>query len=382
MLRLKNILGFLSRSNIKKIFNYINAYKNYYLGIAKVTSYPLRMSFEPTNRCNLSCALCPTGAGFCKRQRGFMDLDNYIGLIDNIGRYLYSITFAGEGEPLLHPDIFQMISYAVSKKIRVYLNTNLNFASGDIIKQIVDSGLFGLSVSCHGLNQNTISYYMKGGDFSLIMKNVKDLVQLKKDKGKKTPYLGLTFVHMKHNHKELLQLPKFALEHGFDYCSVLPVSLNLIHLPYDKQTDYKYIKHLITEWLPPGHKPYQNTSIIFWYNTMYNEFKCKGILSQIEQIMEFPKMPRISKSPSFKCKDLWLEAEVRWDGEVFPCCRYSFFEDIRFGNVFKDDFLTIFNSSLYVRARRPEVFSQQETGLLCRFCPKMPQAEKLFWLSA
>ena len=50
----------------------------------RVLGYPVKILFEPTNACNLSCPLCPTGNGSLNRATGQMRLDEFKKIIDEV----------------------------------------------------------------------------------------------------------------------------------------------------------------------------------------------------------------------------------------------------------------------------------------------------------
>lgn len=84
---------------------------------------PLHVYIEPTNRCNLSCSHCPNFAGMS--QGGFMRRELYMFLMQQLEImgvewvYLFHL-----GEPMLHPRIQDMITYANSRGLKVRLHTN------------------------------------------------------------------------------------------------------------------------------------------------------------------------------------------------------------------------------------------------------------------
>ena len=77
--------------------------------------FPVRFNVEPTNYCNLSCSMCPRELN---RPFGYMELNLFKKIIDEsilYGKRLI-ITLNKDGEPLLHPELTQMIKYAKDKE--------------------------------------------------------------------------------------------------------------------------------------------------------------------------------------------------------------------------------------------------------------------------
>src|SRR5262249_53964647 len=61
--------------------------------------YPDRIYVESTNHCNLKCIMCPTGLGVIRRPKGYMAMDLYRRVIDEIGPLVGSAVLHSWGEP-------------------------------------------------------------------------------------------------------------------------------------------------------------------------------------------------------------------------------------------------------------------------------------------
>ena len=83
--------------------------------------------------CNLRCPTCPVGNSPV-RKLGFMDLALFTSIIDKIGRECPCprphINLYNWGEPLLHPDLPEMIRILRSAGMRSHLSSNLNIKRG------------------------------------------------------------------------------------------------------------------------------------------------------------------------------------------------------------------------------------------------------------
>ena len=120
--RVKQGLRFFS---LRKVINLLLVELQILGKRSKVYGYPPRISIETGNICNLRCPLCPTGQRNPGVMRGFMALDDFKKVVDEIGSYLILLRLYNWGEPLLNKDLLSMIHYAVRKGISTTISSNL-----------------------------------------------------------------------------------------------------------------------------------------------------------------------------------------------------------------------------------------------------------------
>src|ERR1700733_7452563 len=89
--------------------------------IRGVKYYPLIVEIEPLFVCNLSCPGCGKIQHPTDILRKRLSVEDVVHAVEETGTPMVSI--AG-GEPLLHPDIAEMVAELVRRKIYVYLCTN------------------------------------------------------------------------------------------------------------------------------------------------------------------------------------------------------------------------------------------------------------------
>lgn len=89
---------------------------------------PLTVYVEPTNRCNLSCSFCPQSLADYKERAGYwenMDIALYRKVISEIqAMEIKSLKLYFFGEPLLHPQIGEILALGTAACDRVELTTN------------------------------------------------------------------------------------------------------------------------------------------------------------------------------------------------------------------------------------------------------------------
>ena len=84
---------------------------------------PYVLVVEPTTHCNLHCIMCPS-PGF-QSPRGYMSMDVYEKVLrEAVAGSMHRIRFIGLGEPLLHPQLPEMIRLAKQGGLYTEVSTN------------------------------------------------------------------------------------------------------------------------------------------------------------------------------------------------------------------------------------------------------------------
>lgn len=144
---------------------------NFYLGIPKIAGW-ISISVEPVATCNLFCRYCARAADkqWVTPRPSFMDWDLYVRMIDGMPDTVESVSFAGIGEPLMHPKIIDMINYAGKSGRRVYMFTNGTLLKGEVVRKLASSSLNALNVSLEP-DAESARYY-RDVDYNEIAANV------------------------------------------------------------------------------------------------------------------------------------------------------------------------------------------------------------------
>jgi pyruvate-formate lyase-activating enzyme len=209
-------------SSWKKIFNLVLTGIMVILRKTYIYNYPIVAYVEPTNICNLHCPGCPTGIGLpSNRKRSFLTFAQFKFFVDQIKDFIYSINFSNWGEPLLNPQILDMIRYAHRQHIRTCTNTNFNVKlSEDQAHMIVNSGLDHITIGLDGFSQEVYETYRKGGNIGLVIKNIEMLVRAKRILKSNTPVIELQFIIFSHNTSEIKFVKKFAKKVGAKFVCI------------------------------------------------------------------------------------------------------------------------------------------------------------------
>jgi len=136
----------------------------------------LHMQFELTNYCNLRCPVCPTGIKAIERRKQSMDVDLFERLINQVGPYLLTASPWAWGEPLLHPQLGDILRAIRKHKIATFLSTNGQLLNNDkILSALISEPPTYLIVAIDGLTDEINSKFRSGAKFEPALSGIRKL---------------------------------------------------------------------------------------------------------------------------------------------------------------------------------------------------------------
>ena len=287
---------------------------------------PISYSIEPTNHCNLQCPECPSGLGSLTRPLGLLKLSEFRKLIDQIEKTGFYVQLFFQGEPYINKDLPAMISYAQSKNIYISISTNGHFVNEKNVDLVLDNAPDKLIFSVDGLDEESYQKYRIGGTFKQADEGLRALINRKKERRLKKPFLEFQFIVMKQNEHQLHEVEKYCNDVGVD---------KLVFKTMQISSYENAVKYL------PSNKKFRR------YILENNSFKIKNKIQN-------------------HCFALWRTSVITWDGKVVPCC---FDKDAQneIGSVNGKSFKDIWNSSQYHEFRK-KVLTNRKSVSMCTNC--------------
>ncbi|MBF0337466.1 MAG: radical SAM protein [Nitrospirae bacterium] len=287
---------------------------------SSLISYPIYMVIDPTNHCNLRCALCPTWQDTQGRPKGMMVLDAYKRLLDEVGPYVFGVYLCNWGEPLLNRHLAEMIRYAKGYNTIVGFSTNLNRLNDNTAKDIVASGVDLIVLSIDGATQDSYGQYRVGGNFSTVMANIERLLSFR-EASKPFPQLIWQFLVNRYNEGEVEAAGQIARGYGIAFS------------PSPLRT------HMGKELLMPLYARLNEDASWLPQDNSYSRYAYE--------------IAPGTRTRQHSCKWLWDASVVNWDGSVAPCCGV-YEKSWDFDNCFgaRGTFRRVWNSPQYQHARR------------------------------
>lgn len=183
--------------------------------------FPLYMEISPIGNCNHRCIFC--AYDYIGHPNKRLETNVVIKFIDEIAACgIKSLLYAGEGEPLLHPDIDKFIVHSKNTGIDVGLFTNAQFLKEDLLDKILPSLTF-IRVSFNGGSRENYAaiHDVKPEVFDTVVKNMEVAAKIK-SKGKLETDVGLQYVLLPENIDYLIDAVKRMRETGINYFVIKP----------------------------------------------------------------------------------------------------------------------------------------------------------------
>lgn len=193
----ENIRSFVRQGHI--ISHIIDRIKWYYCPTYQITpSFPTHLEVEAASACQMRCPMCKTtemveeGINFF----GVMEFVLFKKIVDECAsRSLYSIKLSWRGEPLLNPEIVNMVAYAKQKGIKdVAFLSNGERLNAKITEGLVHAGLDWISVSFDGMGE-TYNAIRKPAIFEETVQKVRYIREYRDKIGSKKPLIRVQSVH-------------------------------------------------------------------------------------------------------------------------------------------------------------------------------------------
>ena len=180
-------------------------------------SFPRRLVFELTNACNLNCIMCGRNSADFKPTIFDMDVfRSFEPLMDTVEE----VTLMGWGEPTIHPHFVEMLQIINRHDARKYFCTNgMNLKN--IKDAIFDYNVDVFAVSLDGATDKTNGRIRRGSKIDQIVSDLREIVQIKKERGLKYPWINFVFCAMQSNIHELPDLVRLASEIGIEEVKVV-----------------------------------------------------------------------------------------------------------------------------------------------------------------
>lgn len=117
------------------------------------------ISWNTTNACNMYCDHCYRDAG-CKAEDELSTQEAKT-LLDQIAKAGFKIMIFSGGEPLLRPDILELVRHATARGLRSVFGTNGTLISEETAQALKAAGAMGMGISLDSLDREKHDAFRK-----------------------------------------------------------------------------------------------------------------------------------------------------------------------------------------------------------------------------
>lgn len=287
--------------------------------------FPRLLKVEPTNACNLKCVMCPRNVS--TYPIGYMKFKLFKKIVDQCKGKQTLIHLFFLGEPLLHPQLYDMLFYASSKNVSVGITTNGTLLNEENAEWLLKYSA-GVTVSVDGVDADSYEKIRVGADFNKVLQNVECLCRVAENVTPKKPVKIVTIVPDDDSEAVEYILKVLSLWKNSD----LRIS------PIQRQ------KHPDTFWIKNG----QNIPV------------------NIPKKIERKKV----------CRDGLTGLVIRWDGKITFCCG-DINTEISLGDANYDKIEEIWNSPSLWDIRKKIITLDFDSIVACKKCTVMYKSRSL-----
>lgn len=336
----------------------INLFRGLMSGDTAYTG-PFHVNIDLTSNCNLHCPGCQYHSPYINipSQGNQTTKDIPLDFFKRLCRELKqmgtnSILLMGEGEPFLHPRLYDIIYAAKETGSKVTLLTNGTLLNENTPHSLINSGLDILRVSLWSTSREEYEQtypQSNPNNFNKIIDGMKFLSQFKGKQKIKSPSLIVHYPINRYNFKRIEALTDLAIITGCD-----GVSFSAFATRWGKLSSFT----LSAE---------EEIFVSLTLKKVKERLNSVPLFHNIDEILLRYKIGEAvwKKLP---CYIGWFSAYIKADGTVMPCCRC----DLPMGNLKKESLHEIWNNNAYATFRRKAI---TRAGLLalgedcdCGFC--------------
>lgn len=313
-----------------RITNLLRAAFSYALsliGIVRVHHGPTFVSIEPANFCQLHCPECPVGQRDSKSsQHTILALDSFKHILEQVQAYCHTIQFFFQGEPLLNPNLPQMIALAHQRGIYTIVSTNAQLLTPLMAQQLLEAGLSRIIVSIDGMSEDSYRAYRVGGSLHKALDGLTFLRQAKDQLHART-HIELQVLRLRSNEHEWKAMKRQYQTMGADSLTFKTAQLY----------DYKHGNSLMPT------------------NARYSRYT-----------RQKDGTYNLKHPHTHSCHRLWTGAVITTTGELLPCC-FDKAKQFSYGNVFEQPLITLYQSEKANHFRRQLLQSKFNLSI-CQNC--------------
>jgi len=340
------------------------------------------LQVEVTSNCPAACVYCPRSAYRHLWQPRHIGLENFRLLVGTFAKSRM-VYLQGWGEPLTHPQLFEMVRLAKQAGCRVGMTTNGMLVDDDTCLRLVQEGVDVVAFSLAGIDERS-DEVRRGTRFHRVVEAVRTLERAKSRLGSARPAVHLAFLLLRSCWQDLDALPtlmqrlkvRHAVISTLDFVAQSDLAAEAI-LPATEE-DYATDRARLEEVAQAGRS--RGLSIHYWL--------ASPPAGEAEEVTRRraagADLPWLVAPPPTCTENIHRSAFVSADGAVSPCAygavpapgatyvvagRQRPYARTSFGNIQEASFQAIWRCREYAHFRAAHRAGDHPER--CRQCPRL-----------
>ncbi len=273
-----------------------------------------RLVIEPTNSCNRACFFCGAAQSLTKIQHGFMKWDVFIQLADEAEKLRPEmVSLHALGEPLLHPEIANMVKELTKKRLATEIVTNGDLLTPVLSGKLRDAGLKRLVISHPAITPENWEACRNEQFSPQVDERIEEAIKI------------------------------------WQGCDNL-VTIRCLVFPDKVRRKGINTREFLKKWIDlPGVR-----NIEFW---SYQPWPEHVLEEEIHSIDLRPKTCSVALQNIF----------VSWDGKISPCS-FDIHGKLALGTFPKDSLIGLYNAKILRKFRKQTIYKSKKRPAICRRC--------------
>lgn len=313
----------------------MNSWKNrlkvaadYWWGRTVCAGRPVEVSIELTSRCNLKCVMCPRD-DHTRRGLGYMRMETFRRIIDQVRPYMELAYLHLAGEPLLHPEFAAFIAYAAEQGVATGLSTNGTVLDERRGERVLASPLHTLIISIDGTDRETYRRVRGADSFEKVVGQARRFLARKRAVGR-GPYTVVQMICMRENIGQAAAFVRQWKRWGADAVRL--------------KRFFNFAGRVEDRSVAAGGG---------------SQGRRRGVRIRRQNGAGAKRRP--------PCYLLWRQLAFYYDGTAVACC-HDFLHETELGNIHERSIEELWNSAAMVRLRQMHREGRQAEIPLCAGC--------------
>jgi len=194
-------------------------------GSRYLSSRPVELALEVTTECAMRCIHC-----FRQSSAGQHENTGHMNpaLLDSLEPFMDTalrIIIVGNGEPLAHPCINEILDKCLNSGAEVSFSTNGDLLTADLTALIVENGLARINFSVDSASPKRYEKIRKGSRLLQVVLNIEGLAEKRKEADVENPLIVVASTLMRQNISEAQEIVRLAANCGADRVLFQPLDI-------------------------------------------------------------------------------------------------------------------------------------------------------------